>query len=80
MDEKTTNELNHILKSCTTLSHLEAALTELPEKERLTLKCYLEELLETKGLNKADVIREAILPAHMGIRFFRESALPAAIN
>ena len=23
MDEKTTNELNHILKSCTTLSHLD---------------------------------------------------------
>ena len=62
MDEKTTNELNHILKSCTTLSHLEADLTELQEKERLTLKCYLEELLETKGLNKADVIRGKYCP------------------
>ena len=70
MDEKTTNELNHILKSCTTLSHLEAALTELPEKERLTLKCYLEELLETKGLNKADVIRAGKYCPHIWVSDF----------
>ena len=75
MDEKTTNELNHILKSCTTLSHLEAALTELPEKERLTLKCYLEELLETKGLNKADVIREANIARTYGYQIFQGERL-----
>ena len=49
MDEKTTNELNHILKSCTTLSHLEAALTELPEKERLSLMGILSKLLLVTG-------------------------------
>lgn len=75
MDEKTTDELNHILKSCTTLSHLEAALTELPEKERLTLKCYLEELLETKGLNKADVIREANIARTYGYQIFQGERL-----
>ena len=75
MDEKTTNELNHILKSCTTLSHLEAALTELPEKERLTLKCYFEELLETKGLNKADVIREANIARTYGYQIFQGERL-----
>ena len=75
MDEKTTNELNHILKSCTTLSHLEAALTELPEKERLTLKCYLEELLETKGLNKADEIREANIARTYGYQIFQGERL-----
>nr|MBP3598393.1 helix-turn-helix transcriptional regulator [Eubacterium sp.] len=75
LDEKTTNELNQMLKSCATLSHLEDTLTELPDKDRLTLKAYLEEMLQKKGCNKADVIREANLARTYGYQIFQGERL-----
>lgn len=71
MDEKTTGELNQMLKKCTTLSHLEETLTELPEKDKLTLKNYLAELLEKYGRKKSDVIQKANLARTYGYQIFQ---------
>ena len=71
MDERTTNELLGVLKSCTTISGLEEVLVELPESDRLSVREHLHKLLKEKGLDKAAVIREANLARTYGYQIFQ---------